>query len=67
MINLAPADIPKNSSSIDLAIALAIMQPDKQFNIKPDHRYVCVGEFGLDGNVKPAKKCNRALKEHLRN
>lgn len=54
-INLAPADLPKDGSSLDLAIALSILQASGQ--IPPDklQNTLVVGELGLDGLVKPVK------------
>lgn len=50
-INLAPADIPKESTSADLAIALAILQSDGQAKFMPEKAAV-IGELGLDGSVR---------------
>lgn len=50
LINLAPADLPKNDSGLDMAIAVSILA----------HGYatqligcVYMGELGLDGTIKP--------------
>lgn len=51
IINLAPADIPKDSTSLDLAIALAILHTDNQVQLPTNHLYI--GELGLDGALKP--------------
>jgi len=53
-INLAPADIPKDSSSFDVAIAVAISRatnsyPEQKKNI------AYVGELGLDGTVRAVR------------
>lgn len=53
VINLAPADIQKNSASLDSAIALAILRADKQLATKKD--VVSIGELGLDGVIHPCK------------
>ena len=53
VINLAPADIQKNSASLDSAIALAILRADKQLATKKD--IVSIGELGLDGTIHPCK------------
>src|SRR5688572_12208011 len=48
-INLAPADIPKESTSMDIAIALSILQADRQLPpgaLLEDQAYI--GELGLD-------------------
>lgn len=54
-INLAPADIPKDSSSYDLAIAVAIMNASEQIkNIEPNNT-IFIGELGLKGDVRPVR------------
>jgi magnesium chelatase family protein len=57
VINLAPADIPKNSASLDLAIALSILLSDKQIHSHTAEidSIVAIGELGLDGSIKPAR------------
>lgn len=55
-INLAPADIPKSSSSFDLAIAVAILLKGKLITDKHlDDRQTFIGELGLDGRVEPVR------------
>ena len=51
VINLAPADLPKDSSSLDLAIAIAILSADKQINNK-NNINTFVGELSLDGEIR---------------
>jgi magnesium chelatase family protein len=53
IVNLAPADVPKNTASLDVAISLAILHADKQISIK--NNLVAIGELSLDGNVRPVK------------
>jgi magnesium chelatase family protein len=55
IINLAPADIPKESTSLDLAIAVAILQADQQIKNLPDAQTMVIGELGLDGSVRPIR------------
>lgn len=54
-INLAPADMHKESASLDLAIAVAIMSTDgkarRVFNLKE----AIIGEIGLNGDVRPVR------------
>lgn len=55
LINLVPADVPKDSSSLDLAIAIVMLQaagylPDLPEAIEGD--YVLVGEVGLHGELR---------------
>lgn len=50
-INIAPADIPKDSTSLDLAIASSILVAGKI--VQPlATRTILVGELGLDGSVR---------------
>ncbi|MFO1184686.1 MAG: YifB family Mg chelatase-like AAA ATPase [Bauldia sp.] len=52
-VNLAPADLPKEGSHYDLAIALGLMA---SLGALPGHRledYVVVGELALDGTIAP--------------
>jgi magnesium chelatase family protein len=53
-INLAPADLPKAESSLDLAIAAAILVANK--NCQPITSTVgIIGELGLDGDLRPVR------------
>lgn len=52
-INLAPADIPKDSTGFDLAIAASILVTSKQA-IAPNDAAI-IGELGLDGAVRPVR------------
>lgn len=54
-INLAPADIPKESANLDLAIAAAIMQDSKQSRQAFTKNQAVIGELGLDGSVRPVR------------
>lgn len=54
-INLAPADIPKDSSSHDLAIAVAIMHAARLIQAKLPETTLFVGELGLKGDVRPVR------------
>jgi magnesium chelatase family protein len=54
-INLAPADVPKESSSLDLAIAMAILQADGQLQQPLPAKAAVIGELGLDGSVRPVR------------
>ena len=53
VINLSPADIKKEGSKMDLAIAIGVL---KELRIIPDDYlddFLIVGELSLDGKVKP--------------
>jgi magnesium chelatase family protein len=51
-INLAPADIPKESTSFDLAIAVAILLEQKNPQRMPEDSAAFIGEIGLDGSIR---------------
>lgn len=53
-INLAPADVPKDSTGFDLAIAAAILVTTEQCTNLPDSSAI-LGELGLDGTVRPIR------------
>lgn len=53
-INLAPADIPKDSTGFDVAIATAILYATDQAN-QPIEKTIILGELGLDGDVRPIR------------
>lgn len=53
-INLAPADIPKESSSYDLGIAVAILQTAELIKELPKN-CLFLGELGLKGDVRPIR------------
>lgn len=51
-INLAPADLPKDGSHLDLPIALSILRVSGQIPDQSDSTLM-VGELSLDGSLKP--------------
>ena len=53
-INLAPADIPKESTGFDVAIATAILQASGQLLHVPKNCAI-IGELGLEGDVRPIR------------
>ncbi|MEI7922901.1 MAG: YifB family Mg chelatase-like AAA ATPase [Planctomycetota bacterium] len=55
VINLAPADLPKNAGGFDLPIALGILASSGQFSIERKGRIAVVGELSLDGQTRPIK------------
>jgi magnesium chelatase family protein len=55
VINLAPADLPKDAASFDLPIALGILVGSGQIASEVLGQYAVVGELALDGNTRPAK------------
>ncbi len=54
IINLAPADTPKDTSSLDLAMAMAILSADGQINGNVE-KFGFIGELGLNGKVRPVR------------
>lgn len=54
-INLAPAELPKDGSHYDLAIALAILTSSGQLRQREVAGAVFAGELALDGSVRPIK------------
>lgn len=52
VINLAPADIIKDSPCLDLAIAIAILKLTYQLKT---HSCAFIGELGLDGSIRPVR------------
>lgn len=64
LLNLAPADIQKRGTGMDLAIALSVLNAADEVHEKPGARerlIVASGELGLDGRVKPVGQTTRAL------
>ena len=55
VVNLAPADIRKEGSAYDLAIALGILHSSEQINISKMEEYAIMGELALDGTLRPIK------------
>lgn len=53
-LNLSPADMQKEGSSYDLAMAVAILQQAKMVPTSADDAVV-IGELGLDGRIKPVR------------
>jgi magnesium chelatase family protein len=52
-INLAPADLRKEGSSFDLAIALGILITSGQLLMPSAHEVLFIGELALDGSLRP--------------
>ena len=55
VINLAPADLPKQAASFDLPIALGILAGSGQIDAERLAEYAVVGELALDGTTRAAK------------
>ena len=54
-VNMAPADIRKEGSAYDLPIAIGILAASEMITSDRLHRYLIMGELGLDGNLMPIK------------
>jgi magnesium chelatase family protein len=52
-INLAPADIKKDSAALDLPIAISVLQSIKQLPVEYLTKTAIIGELSLDGNLRP--------------
>jgi magnesium chelatase family protein len=54
-VNLAPADLPKESGRFDLAIALAILAASGQLNAEKLKDFEFAGELSLSGELRPIR------------
>lgn len=54
-VNLGPADLPKEGSRYDLAIALGILAATKQISTKDILNYEFIAELALSGELRPVK------------
>ena len=52
-VNLAPADLPKEGTGHDLAMAVAILAASDQLDAAPLARTALIGELALDGSLRP--------------
>ena len=55
VINLAPADLPKQAASFDLPISLGLLAGSGQIPADILRRFAVVGELALDGTMRPIK------------
>lgn len=54
-INLSPADIPKDSTSLDLAMAVSVLAESKQIQTENLSQMVFLGELSLDGSLNAVR------------
>lgn len=54
-LNLAPADVPKEGSSFDLPMLVAILSAGSLIRNNPGDNTVVMGEVGLDGSIRPIR------------
>lgn len=55
-VNLAPADLPKNGSAFDMAIAVGILAASGQIEC-PTSNAMFFGELALDGSTRSVSSC----------
>lgn len=55
VVNMAPADIRKEGSAYDLALAIGILAADNKMKSDELENYVIMGELSLDGSLQPIK------------
>lgn len=55
VINLAPAELPKQAASFDLPITLGLLAGSGQLVSDRLNEYAVVGELALDGNTRPTR------------
>jgi magnesium chelatase family protein len=53
VVNLAPADIRKEGSAYDLAIAVGMLAVSEQIAPVDGQQFVIMGELALDGRIRP--------------
>lgn len=53
VVNLAPADLPKSGTALDLAIALAILAANGDLPAEALAKVTLIGELALDGELRP--------------
>ena len=70
-INMAPADIRKEGSALDLAIAIAILKNMGIIRKRNLDDYIFIGELHLDGKINPVNgilsMCIEAKKMKIKN
>jgi magnesium chelatase family protein len=55
VVNLAPAELPKQAASFDLPISLGVLAASGQIATDLFEKYAVVGELSLQGQTRPAK------------
>ena len=55
VVNLAPADLKKEGSALDLPIAIAILAATEQIPSDELAGWIIAGELSLDGSIKPIR------------
>jgi len=55
VVNLAPADLPKEGAAFDLGIALGILGGAGELDTERLREFAAVGELALDGTLRPVR------------
>jgi len=55
LVNLAPADVKKEGSALELPITLGILHAARTITTDRHKKYLVAGELALDGRVRPIK------------
>ena len=66
-INLAPADLKKEGSLLDLPIAIGILLATKQITVDDINEYLFIGELSLSGSLKKVKGSLPVVMEGIEN
>ena len=66
VVNMAPADLKKEGSSFDLAIAIGILAASGQYSFSTLDDFIMMGELALDGSLRPVTGA-LPIAEHARN
>ena len=64
-VNLAPADIPKEGSRFDLAIAIGILAASKQIPVESLDDYEFISELALSGDMRSIESLSVLPAKHL--
>lgn len=54
-VNLSPADLRKDATPLDLAIAVGLLAATGEIDARDIEKYVFLGELSLDGKVRPVR------------
>lgn len=65
-VNLAPADVRKEGSAFDLAIAAGILSASGQIRPESPEKTLWIGELALDGSLRPVTGVLSMVHEALR-
>ena len=55
VINLAPAELPKQAAAVDLPVALGLLAASGQIEPSRFGDYAAIGELALDGSIRPIR------------